>query len=176
MQATATRLTWRGTAAWCWTTLKTRAAPTSSRQAGIGPGCLPDLNGKGPSSQRCTSAVLACRGRRWRVAAVVEGLRCSGRTHLAHQRIPRPCLPALEERGRERRTANGGQLQQLVNTTTHEPTTSTACTRPPMPTMQEQDPERKAAMAAIKDTRVDVCLYFIPPHRLRQVGCPLSMD
>lgn len=25
-------------------------------------------------------------------------------------------------------------------------------------------------MAAIRDTRVDVCLYFVPPHRLRQVG------
>lgn len=35
---------------------------------------------------------------------------------------------------------------------------------------QEQDPERRAAMHAIRDTRVDVCLYFIPPHRLRQVG------
>jgi hypothetical protein len=35
--------------------------------------------------------------------------------------------------------------------------------------LQEQDPERKAAMHAIKDTRVDACLYFIPPHRLRKV-------
>jgi hypothetical protein len=35
---------------------------------------------------------------------------------------------------------------------------------------QEQDPDRKAAMHAIRDTRVDVCLYFIPPHRMRQVG------
>lgn len=34
--------------------------------------------------------------------------------------------------------------------------------------LQEQDPDRKAAMHAIRDTRVDVCLYFIPPHRLRQ--------
>ncbi|KAI3438983.1 hypothetical protein D9Q98_001397 [Chlorella vulgaris] len=34
---------------------------------------------------------------------------------------------------------------------------------------QEQDPERKAAMHAIKDTRVDACLYFIPPHRLRKI-------
>jgi hypothetical protein len=25
-------------------------------------------------------------------------------------------------------------------------------------------------MHAIRDTRVDVCLYFIPPHRLRRVG------
>lgn len=25
-------------------------------------------------------------------------------------------------------------------------------------------------MAAIRDTRVDVCLYFVPPHRLRQVS------
>ena len=36
--------------------------------------------------------------------------------------------------------------------------------------LQEQDPERRAAMHAIRDTRVDVCLYFIPPHRLRKVG------
>ena len=35
--------------------------------------------------------------------------------------------------------------------------------------LQEQDPERRAAMHAIKDTRVDVCLYFVPPHRLRKV-------
>lgn len=34
---------------------------------------------------------------------------------------------------------------------------------------QEQDPDRKAAMHAIRDTRVDVCLYFIPPHRLRKI-------
>ncbi|PRW59161.1 septin GTPase [Chlorella sorokiniana] len=33
----------------------------------------------------------------------------------------------------------------------------------------ETDPERRAAMAAIRDTRVDVCLYFVPPHRLRQI-------
>lgn len=25
-------------------------------------------------------------------------------------------------------------------------------------------------MHALRDTRVDACLYFIPPHRLRQVG------
>ena len=30
-------------------------------------------------------------------------------------------------------------------------------------------------MAAIRDTRVDVCLYFIPPHRLRQASCLLRV-
>ena len=39
----------------------------------------------------------------------------------------------------------------------------------PLSPLQEQDPERRAAMHAIKDTRVDVCLYFVPPHRLRKV-------
>ena len=49
---------------------------------------------------------------------------------------------------------------------THGPSFITFCASGP----QEQDPERRAAMAAIRDTRVDVCLYFVPPHRLRQVS------
>lgn len=49
-----------------------------------------------------------------------------------------------------------------------QPPSPLPCLRSACP--QEQDPDRRAAMHAIRDTRVDVCLYFIPPHRLRQVG------
>ena len=32
----------------------------------------------------------------------------------------------------------------------------------------ELAPERKSAMQSAKDIRVDICLYFIPPHHLRK--------
>lgn len=35
---------------------------------------------------------------------------------------------------------------------------------------QEQAPGRTQALHDLRDGRVDICLYFIPPHRLRKVG------
>jgi hypothetical protein len=35
---------------------------------------------------------------------------------------------------------------------------------------QERAEKREVPLAELEDSRVDVCLYFIPPHRLRQVS------